>query len=87
MKKKFLFVVTLLFVCVFACCLASCEKEQASEPEKKLVLFLGDSIAEAFAGPSPLIERENYGYYGILGTINGYEYYNRAVSGYQTKHL
>lgn len=87
MKKKFLFVVTLLFVCVFACCLASCEKEQASEPEKKLVLFLGDSIAEAFAGPSPLIERENYGYYGILGNINGYEYYNRAVSGYQTKHL
>ena len=61
--------------------LPSCEKEKAKTP---LVLFLGDSIAEAVAGPVPLTERESYGYYGIIGNINGYEYYNRGVSGSTT---
>ncbi len=48
---------------------------------KPLIVYLGDSIAEALAGPSPLSERERYGYYGVLGVRNNYTYRNRAVSG------
>ncbi len=61
--------------------------KDAAVGEEKVIVYLGDSIAEAVAGPSPLTERETYGYYGILGNINGYTFYNRAVSGYQTKDL
>ena len=52
----------------------------------KLVV-LGDSIAEAVLGPSPISEREDYSYCSLLGQINGFTYHNRAVSGYETKHL
>lgn len=52
----------------------------------KLVV-LGDSIAEAVLGPSPISEREYYSYCTLLGQINGFIYHNRAVSGYETKHL
>lgn len=46
-----------------------------------LIVYLGDSIAEALAGPSPLSEREKYGYYGVIGICNNYIYRNRAISG------
>lgn len=62
-------------------------KEHVIGSGQKTVLFLGDSIAEAMAGPSPLTERERYGYYGILGNINGYKFYNRAISGDKTSDL
>lgn len=87
MKKKFLFVLVVLLLIVSCVGLFGCKKKTSDPDEKKVVLFLGDSIGEAVAGPSPITERESYGYYGILGRINGFEFYNRAVSGYQTKHL
>jgi len=61
--------------------LASCNEKQL------LIVYLGDSIAEALAGPSPLSERERYGYYGVLGIRNNYIYRNRAVSGSRTFDL
>lgn len=86
MKRRGILVLVLcVAVAVAIVGLFGCEKKQ--NEEKKVMLFLGDSIGEAVAGPSPLTEREGYGYYGIIGRINGYEFYNRAVSGYQTKHL
>lgn len=51
------------------------------------VLYLGDSIAEAIAGPAPIEERGDYGYFGIVGQINDYYYDNRAISGNQTIEL
>ncbi len=73
----------------FSCKNAKNPQEQppAFSEEKPLMLFLGDSIGEALAGPTPLTEREDYGYYGLIGNINGYEYYNRAVTGYTTLDL
>lgn len=80
--------VALLFCMVFTGCNKQpVHKEHVITSGQKTVLFLGDSIAEAVAGPSPLTERERYGYYGILGNINGYKFYNRAISGDQTKDL
>ena len=55
--------------------------------EKKLILYLGDSIGEGLAGPSPLTERENYAFYGVVGNINNYEFYDRAVTGYTSRDL
>ena len=98
MKVRFLSLSILLALIVVGMFLLSCtgsisDLEKDSVPflsaaaEKTNVLFLGDSIGEALAGPSPLTEREAYGYYGIIGNINSYNYYNRAVSGYTTKDL
>ena len=97
MKKA---VAIALVLCLVVGCLAAltaCKKdndngnnEQQKEPvdySKLNVLFLGDSIAEAVAGPSPIEEREWYGYYGLIGQINGYNYNNRAISGHQTGEL
>lgn len=85
MKRKAftLLICFTLFASLFT--LFSCKKKQPAP--KPLVLFLGDSIAEAVAGPTPLTERESYGYYGIIGNINEYEYYNRGVSGSTTQNL
>lgn len=51
---------------------------------QKSIVFIGDSIAEALIGPSPLGERDNYGYYAVLGKVNEFQYYNHAVSGHKT---
>lgn len=48
------------------------------------IVFIGDSIAEALIGPSPLGERDNYGYYAVLGKSNNFKYYNHSVSGHKT---
>lgn len=50
----------------------------------KTIVYIGDSIAEALIGPSPLGERDNYGYYAVLGKVNNYRYFNHSVSGYKT---
>ena len=82
-----------LVLCLTVGCLAAliaCDKKDNKQPvdySKLNVLFLGDSIAEAVAGPSPIEERECYGYYGLVGQINGYNYNNRAISGHQTGEL
>lgn len=55
--------------------------------ERLKIVYLGDSIAEAVLGPSPLSERENYGYYALVGKRNGYEYINRSVSGHKTENM
>lgn len=82
MGKKF-FALLICIVFIFSSCLilSSCNKEQLK------IVYLGDSIAEAILGPSPLSERENYGYYSLIGRRNNYLYYNRAVSGHQSKQL
>lgn len=77
MKRKFMAVLLCAVLSAATLCLSSGCKEK----KQPLILYLGDSIAEALIGPSPLSERENYGYYGIVGQTNGYKYVNRSVSG------
>lgn len=78
-KKTVLALVCILIFAVSALSLAGCEKKSFK------IVFLGDSIGEGIAGPTPVQERENYGYYGILGQRNNCEYINRAVSGATTE--
>ncbi len=94
MKKRLFIIISvvltiLLLGLIFSGCAEKPKtKRHAFEPDRqKTILYLGDSIAEAVAGPSPLTERETYGYYGVLGRINGFNFYNRAISGDQTKDL
>lgn len=70
-------------VLVAALCgaLAGCDNSETK------IVYLGDSIAEAVLGPSPLSERENYGYYALVGKRNGYTYINRSVSGHKTSNM
>lgn len=79
MKRKS---ICLILIAVLACLLAlglvSCNKDNYT------IVYLGDSIAEALIGPSPLSERDNYGYYAIVGKTNGFDYYNHSVSGHKT---
>lgn len=80
---KKIFITFIILTIIFLTCLVSgCEKQQ-----QKLIVFLGDSIAEAVAGISPVGERENYGYYGIIGKCNDYQFRNRAVSGDSSRKL
>ncbi|NCA91710.1 SGNH/GDSL hydrolase family protein [bacterium] len=83
MKKR---IFTLLLCVALLICasitLIGCDK---AEPLK--IVYLGDSIAEALLGPSPVSERENYGYFSIIGRRNDYVYVNRAASGHQSKQL
>ncbi len=67
--------------------LSACTKQPDPPKGQKTILFLGDSIAEGVAGPSPAEGRWDYSYYSILGRINGYVYHNRAISGNQTHQL
>jgi lysophospholipase L1-like esterase len=60
-----------------------CRKDE----EPLLIVYLGDSIAEGIAGPSPLSKREDYGYYAMIGRCNEFEYRNRSVSGHQSAQL
>ena len=98
MKKTAVKIFSLLLcLCALCALLFSCAKktissalpaeDQSETTEKTSMLFLGDSIGEAMAGPTPLSEREAYGYYGIIGNINGFDYRNRAVSGYTSGNL
>lgn len=82
MKKAVFVVLCLVMICVFSLSLAACNNK---EPLK--IVYLGDSIAEALLGPTPISERENYGYYAILGKCNGYVYHNRSVSGHKSDNM
>ncbi|MCR4662197.1 MAG: SGNH/GDSL hydrolase family protein [Clostridia bacterium] len=84
-----LLVIILLLSCVFI--LFSCKNisnnhisinsSNQEQSQRLKYLVLGDSIAEAIAGPSPLSERDYYGYCSVIGKINNFEYHNRSVSG------
>ena len=87
MKKKFL---SLILICAiiasFSMVLVACDEQK--EVEKPLsIVYIGDSIAEAVIGPSPICERESYGYHAVIGKRNEYEYFNRSVSGHLTDDL
>ncbi len=80
MAKK-LTVLLIVAILVAACCVSftACNKD-----DPVTIVFIGDSIAEALIGPSPLAERDNYGYYAIVGKTNNYRYFNHSVSGHKT---
>lgn len=82
--------VALIAMCAVALGAASlvggCDRDNDARAETEL-LVLGDSIAEALLGPSPMIYRSEYAYNNVLGRINGFTYRNRAVSGHQTGQM
>lgn len=83
MKKKVtavLVCVVLVLCCVFA---AGCSKEK----KNLKIVYLGDSIAEAILGPSPISERDYYGYFSLLGKRNDFNFINRSVSGHKSDQL
>ncbi len=83
-KKSLVLLVCVVMIASFCCVLTACNDNE--QPSKKIV-YLGDSIAEAVLGASPLNEREYYGYYALVGKTNNFEYINRSVSGHQTGQL
>ncbi len=90
MKKNKLLALLLIAVLVVGVALfAACNKDGESKKpgEGVKIVYLGDSIAEALLGPSPVSERDNYGYPNVLAKINGFETYNRSVSGHRTGDL
>ena len=88
MKKIIVFVLVVCIVASTVAVLAGCkDKNEPVDYTKFNILYLGDSIAEAIVGVSPEVERENYGYFGIIGQVNKYTYSNRAISGNQTGEL
>lgn len=86
MKKILTIFIAVLLVALTVFVFAACDDKNATDPtEGKLnIVFLGDSIAEALIGSSPVSERDNYGYYAIVGRTNGYNYYNHSMSGHLT---
>lgn len=87
MKKVLTIFIVVALVALTAVSFAACnEKPVDSNPAdgKLNIVFLGDSIAEALIGASPVSERDNYGYYAIVGRTNGYNYYNHSMSGHLT---
>lgn len=83
MKKILSLIVVVLLIAVLAVSFVACD-EQPEEDDKLTIVYLGDSIAEALIGPSPVSERDNYGYYALIGRINNMNYYNHSVSGHLT---
>lgn len=72
--------VVLSLIAVMCIALVACNNAS----DNTTIVFLGDSIAEALIGPSPLGERDNYGYYALIGKSNNFNYYNHSVSGHKT---
>ena len=87
MKRTLSTLLLFLLLALITALSFACSEEKQKAEHKTSMLFLGDSIAEAVAGPAPLTEREAYGYYGIIGNSNEFDYHNRAVSGYTTADL
>lgn len=83
MKKIISLVVAVLLVAVLAVSFVACN-ETTKEDDKLTIVYLGDSIAEALIGPSPVSERDNYGYYALVGRCNNMNYYNHSISGHLT---
>lgn len=85
MKKKIaLLFLSVLLTVTLAFSVTACNKDGDTPAKQHSIVYLGDSIAEAILGPSPLIERESYGYYSLIGRCNDFKYYNRSVSGHRT---
>lgn len=80
MKKLLTSLVIVVLVALCAFTFAACD----DNGEKLNIVFLGDSIAEALIGASPVSERDNYGYYAIVGRTNNFNYYNHSMSGHLT---
>lgn len=80
-KKTLGILLAVMLVALTVLGLAACNNQAE---DKYTIVYLGDSIAEALIGPSPLSERDNYGYYAIVGKTNGFNYYNHSVSGHKT---
>lgn len=79
--KKILSILTVaVLIIVFTLTLVACD-DSSDSPS---IVFLGDSIAEALIGASPVSERDNYGYYALIGRANGFNYYNHSMSGHLT---
>lgn len=84
MRRRFLFFSLVLVIVACLVFVVACDKKVEVTPPDKTIVFLGDSIAEALIGPSPLSERDNYGYYALLGRANNFRYFNHSVSGHKT---
>lgn len=86
MKKIISLVVAVLLIAVLAVSLVACDDKDGggNDADKLTIVYLGDSIAEALIGPSPVSERDNYGYYALVGRTNNMRYYNHSVSGHLT---
>lgn len=86
MKKKICISLILAVVLATSVCFVACDKTAPNGEvvEKTSIVYLGDSIAEALIGPSPVSERDNYGYYALVGKCNNFAYYNHSVSGHKT---
>ena len=66
MRKKILSVLlAVVLVASMAVAFVACDDGN----DKYTIVYIGDSIAEALIGPSPLGERDNYGYYALVGKI------------------
>lgn len=95
MKKIIALLLVVIMSVTFCFCLTGCDKDDGNVPDTtvaeptptKTMVVIGDSIAEAILGPSPLSERENYGYYALLGRRNNYTFYNRSVSGHKSAQM
>lgn len=83
MKKAVYILFVLLLVAAFCISFAACDATPKDDGKLNIV-YLGDSIAEALIGPSPVSQRDNYGYYALVGKCNEFNYYNHAVSGHKT---
>lgn len=83
--------VLIAFILAVSCfAMFGCNKKNPSGNDvsvKYNFLVLGDSIAEGILGASPLSEKNDYTYSGILGKINNFNYNNRGISGYQTGQM
>lgn len=79
MSKKIIAAILIAATC-FAC-LAAFSACNNDDDDKLSIVYLGDSIGEAVAGPSPVEEKDSMGYPGVVGQINDYYYHNRAISG------
>ena len=75
MKKVLSIFAVIALVAVFALSFVACDDKKDESPAAKTIVFLGDSIAEALIGPSPVSERDNYGYYALVGRVNGLNYF------------
>lgn len=81
MKKIISLVIALLLIAVLTVSFVACGDKNS---DKLTIVYLGDSIAEALIGPSPVSERDNYGYYALVGRSNEMNYYNHSISGHLT---
>lgn len=79
-KKLTVLCLALVLIAICGASLVACDADN----DGLTIVYIGDSIAEALIGPSPLAERDNYGYYAVVGKTNNMRYFNHSVSGHKT---